>query len=386
MEELAQGVEASPLESDSLLRAARAAGFELGERKLETLRAQGLLPAPTRAGNRGRIPVWLYPAGTDAQLVSLLGWREFTKDPNTLAVLLWLDGFPIATSQVRISLVRYLRAALDAIDREITAQAERLGLDPDRPEDRRAALAAIAARLAGRRGPNAPPRPTRVSAADRQHAFELMMRAFALGEDVQATSTEAGVVERVLGVAPNGRHDRVGGAGPWLTGPAEDLFDAAEVTAFPNALQAVDGATDVELETARGIVLAIFRYMPLMARLMETVFDKANHAGFAGLRDLDQHPEQAVFLVPVVVSMLRAGWQENISQIADMLGNLAELPGQAAQLLDMPHNIVEANLQGQPQETRQMAQRLIEAALNSKLDPAPLAPPTPQRPTPKREF
>ena len=61
-----------------------------------------------------------------------------------------------------------------------------------------------------------------------------MIRLFGLGEKIETTAQDAELVERVLGLAPNGRRRTIDGTGPWLTGPAEDLFSAAEITAIPS--------------------------------------------------------------------------------------------------------------------------------------------------------
>src|ERR1700677_2575376 len=86
------------LQSVDLLAAAGQAGTGVSDRMLETFRAQGLMPRPRRVGYRGRAPIWRYPPGADRQLLALLGWREHTKDPDVLQVLLWLDGFPISAA------------------------------------------------------------------------------------------------------------------------------------------------------------------------------------------------------------------------------------------------------------------------------------------------
>ncbi|MFC3894460.1 hypothetical protein ACFOWZ_23520 [Lentzea rhizosphaerae] len=355
-------------DSEALVRIADEAGYQVSPRMLETFRAQGLLPRPIRTGHRGRAPVWTYPDGTDRQLVALLAWRTHTKDPDTLRVLLWVDGFPIASDVIRAALVDNLTAALDLLEREITTQAQRHGLDPTLDSDRDQALHLIAGALTAKRGPNSLPRRTRVRATDRAHAVHLLLRAFALGDAVDTTTDDAKIVERVLGVAPNGRRQRVEGAGPWLTGPAEALFETAEIVALPTALRAVSEATDAELATARDIVAVLFRHLPLVARMMAALFDDANYAGLAGLDQIDQHPEIVTLLVSYVIGMLRAGWQENLQAVATALGPMPDLAAQARSLLDQPHRTIEANLSHQPPDVRKQAQRIIDAAMNGAFD------------------
>ncbi len=78
-----------------------------------------------------------------------------------------------------------------------------------------------------------------------------MIRMFGLGENVQGTAEDAASVERVLGLAPNGRRHTVAEAGPWLTGSAEDLFAAAGIVGLPSLLKAVHGASDEDLTATR---------------------------------------------------------------------------------------------------------------------------------------
>jgi len=338
---------------------------------LETFRAQGLLPRPIRTGHHGRAPVWIYPASADRQLIALMAWREHTKDPDVLRVLLWVDGFPIPLAAIKTALAGALQTMLDLLDREITKQAKQHGLDPDQSTDREHALGLIASTLAAKRGPKALPRHARVSAGQRTRAVELIMRRFALGEPVTVTTEEAATVERVLGVSPNGRRDRVDGAGPWLTGPAEDLFDVAGIVAVPRALTAVLDATDAELETARQMAAVLWRYLPLLARMLAALFEEENYAGMSGLGRLDQQPEFVVILVPTIVAMLRAGWEQNIQLIATGLADLPTLAEQSQRILGLPTSTVDANLAGKPADVQTRARRLILAALDGAFDYRP---------------
>ncbi|MER6425782.1 hypothetical protein [Streptomyces sp. NPDC001137] len=358
------------IESEDLLQAAAAAGHPVSGRMLEEFRSrtQGLIPRPERGANRGRRPVWLYPPGAERQLVSLMRWREHTKDPNVLRVLLWLDGFPIATSAVRESVSASLSTMTQTLERELKAEAARRGLDP--ASEREAALNSIASTLAARRGPHALPRPVRVTASERTNAVELMLRLFAYGETLDTTEEQAATVERVLGVSP-GRRQRVDGDGPWLVGPAQDLFDAAQVISVPRMAETLVDATDSELESARQLVAMLFRFLPLVARTIGAVFGNDNYAGMEGMGHLDDHPEFVMLLVPMVIGMIRAGWQENLDTIATALEPFPALTAEIRRVLDMPSNEVESNLKGQPAAVQRRAHLLIDAALDGKLDQAP---------------
>lgn len=111
----------------------------------------------------------------------------------------------------------------------------------------------------------------------------------------------------MLGTAPHGRRQAIDGTGPWLTGPAEDLFSTAETVALPSLVEALTSATEAQLATARQIAIAMFRDLPLMVRMLGTVTGDESYAGLAGLSQIDQHPETVIYLVPMVIAMLSYG-------------------------------------------------------------------------------
>jgi hypothetical protein len=254
------------------------------------------------------------------------------------------------------------------IEREIDERARRLGLDPADGSARSRAISELAHAAAGKRGTAPVPRRSRVRASDRAHAASLMIRLFGLGERIETTAQDAELVERVLGLAPNGRRRTIDGTGPWLTGPAEDLFSAAEITAIPNLATAVTDASNAELATARQTVSILFRHLPLMVRMTGAMFGDENYTGLAGLSQLDQHPEAIIYLVPIVIGMLKAGWAENLAAVTSALRPFPELAAQAQRILGMPQTPVEANLAGQPAEVRERACRLINAAIDGQFD------------------
>jgi hypothetical protein len=356
------------LETSDLLGAATDAGYRVSERMLETFRSQGLLPRPARAGNRGRRPLWLYLTGTDEQLLRLLAWREHTKDPRVLHVVLWLDGFPVATSAVREAITAVLREVAAGLDREVAAEAERLSLDPE--ADRGQALDSIAARLAAKRTDQALPRRVRITAAERAEAFASLTRLTVLGDPGETTEEHALTVERALGISP-GRRQGFGDAGPWLTGPARDLFDAADFISMPSMTQAVEAATDEELEAARPTAAALFQYLPIAARAVGALSQKENHAGMQGPAAMDDDPKLAVLLVPAVLGFRRAGWQQNLDTITSALEPYPALLADLVTVLEMPQSTVQRNLSSQPAAVVQQANTLINAALDGKLAPAP---------------
>ncbi|HUZ56023.1 MAG TPA: hypothetical protein VMU94_26295 [Streptosporangiaceae bacterium] len=356
------------LEGADLFRAASEAGCEISDRMLESFRAQGLIPRPRRAGYRGRVPVWQYPAGTDRQLAALVRWRQHSKDPDLLKVLLWMDGFAIPAPAIREALSSQLRSMSETMEQAISQQARRLSLDPADDAARDQAIDALAKTLSAKRGTAPIPRRSRVAAGERAHAMALILRMFGLGEAIDGTSAEAGTVERVMGIAPNGRRNAIADSGPWLTGPAEDLFDAATIVGLPNLRNTVADATDADLAAARQLVVSLVRYLPLMVRVIGALFDDENYTGLAFFSHMDQHPEFVLFVVPMVLAMLRAGWSENLHAVASALGQAPEMAAQMQRILSMPSATVAANLAGQPEEVREHAQRLIDAAVEGQLD------------------
>jgi hypothetical protein len=222
--------------------------------------------------------------------------------------------------------------------------------------------------VAAKRGTTPVPRRSRVPASDRAHALSLMIRLFGLGEKPETTAQDAVLVEKVLGMAPNGRRQTIDGTGPWLTGPAEDLFSAAEIVALPNLVEALANANEAQLATARQIAITVFRDLPLMVRMLGAISGDENYIGLAGLSQLDQHPETVIYLIPMVIAMLRAGWAENLEAVASALRPFPDLADKAQHILGMPAATIEANLAGKPTEVRERANRIINAAIEGQFD------------------
>jgi hypothetical protein len=98
------------------------------------------------------------------------------------------------------------------------------------------------------------------------------------------------LVEKVLGIAPNGRRQTIDGTGPWLTGPAEDPFNGAEIVALPSLVEALTSASEAQLATARQIAVIMFRHLPLMVRMLGAISGDENYAGLAGLTSSTSTP------------------------------------------------------------------------------------------------
>ncbi|MFD8911714.1 hypothetical protein [Streptomyces sp. NPDC059575] len=365
-------VEPRVLQRDDLLRAAMSAGFgTMTERRLEDFRQDGLMPRPVRAGNDGRRPVWIYPVGSDQQLVQLLRWREHTQNVDVLRVVLWVEGFPVALDAVRASATAVLTTLLHEVEQDLQTEASRQGLDPVTEQD--AVMSAVATTMAAKRGKNALPRPIRVTADERATAVAHLLQIFALGKQPDVTEEEAETIEKVLGVSP-GRRQRVEEADPWLTGPASALVDAADFVSLPKMANALADATDSEWEEARSPAAALFLQLPVVTRTMAALTGKGNFAGMGGYIVLDSEPIMAVFMVAFVLGARRADWSGNVEGLTDSLAPWPTLVGEMKQVLDMPQHELDHNLAGHGTEMRDRTQRIIKALLNGELDPAPRTP------------
>ncbi|MGW0137514.1 hypothetical protein [Streptomyces calvus] len=355
----------SGLRCNDLLRAAASAGLTVSERLLEEFRRHSLVPRPIRVGNDGRRPVWVYPPGSDRQLVRLLRWREHTKNNDVLRVMLWLEGFPIALAIVRTSASAAMDALLSSWEQGLRTAACRQGLDPEVGQE--AVLAAAARATAAKRGENALPRPIRVPADDRATAVKHLLQIFGLGQRPEMTEEDAETIEKVLGVSP-GRRQRVEGAGPWLAGPATDILDAADFVSLPKMSEALSSATDSELEAARPLAAALFLQLPVVARALTAVYGKENFAGMGGFADLDQEPTMGVLLTGFVLGAFHAGWGDNVETTAESLATFPSLVDEMRDVLDMPQSKLSRNLAAHGPETRDRTQRIIDALQDSEFD------------------
>ncbi|MGV9456352.1 hypothetical protein [Streptomyces sp. NPDC003635] len=361
------------LRGDDLLRAAKKAGFRtMTDRRLEDFRRDGLMPRPVRVANDGRRPVWIYPTGSDRQLVRLLCWRQHTKRADVLRVVLWLEGFPLALDAVRTSASAVLDGLLHELDQALHAEASRQGLDPVAEQD--TALYGVATTLAAQRGTNAVPRPIRVPAGERATAIAHLLQIFALGKQPDVTEEQARTIEKVLGVSP-GRRQRVEDAGPWLTGPASALVGAADIVSLPRMAEALAEATDAQWQEARSPAAALFLQLPLATRALAAMTGKENVAGMGGLPAGDSEPLTGVLLIAFVLAARRADWAGNVQSLTDALTPWPALISDMQQVLDMPQHQLAHNLAGHGPETRDRTQRIINALQDGQLDSGPHPPP-----------
>jgi hypothetical protein len=220
----------------------------------------GLLPPTAEqrsAGRRGFESV--RRPGVQDQLLALCRLRAQTKSWDRLAILLWLDGRPIATDRLR-------RALLD----ELPDPAS-LGLNPrtqrglDRLDEYARKLGPAFARRSGL---------GRVGPAIAEDAALAGIVAALGGEpwDEEAASS----VERVAGLT-RARTDALDDAEPWLSGPAAPSDD---LTGFARRIrELVQDAKEDELSAARPRARMLAVDLPEFARALELIRGR----NFAGL-------------------------------------------------------------------------------------------------------
>lgn len=223
------------LDAIELIAAATSAGEEVSARSLELWRGRGLLPRPERGGGRR---TWLYPSGTDRQLLRLLHWRRRTRYLDEVAVGLWLDGFPIEAQTVRASLGGFLSRWSAMIASEIAGAREL-------PEA--AMVDGLAHKMARMRGKHALPRPSRMRLADRERACGYLIAAlFGMASELDRREPDLPHLERMLGL----RHGHGGGLSP-LFGLGDRGEGVARLPTPDRARKALAGARAEELELVR---------------------------------------------------------------------------------------------------------------------------------------
>lgn len=303
------------------------------ERTMEFWRHQGLLPRPHRSGQNGKTPLWTYPPEAANQLRALLRLRHQTKDPNVLRAALWYDGHSIDDARVRSSIIAYLSQMRDSCEKEL---AKRSSMADD-PEARWQAIRAVAELMAKKRGKGFP-RFSRQALSERTDAIALTL-GLVLGDEqaMQHLEANAPAVERLIGVE-RGRRFRPGGAGPWLDGPAEEGLESfAQMGSLPRLIAVVDAATDEQLEVARDLGRTLLGGVSAFSRIADTMVGRDNASGMGGMRMLDGDAHAALFIVPLVLSMLSSSeLAQNLGQVlAAIQSNILPLEQHARELASL---------------------------------------------------
>jgi hypothetical protein len=304
------------------------------ERTLEYWRNQGLLPHAERRGQDGKRPVWDYPPETSDQLRALLRLREQTKDPNLLRAALWYDGHAIETARVRGSIGSHLRQVRDTCEKELAKNHSGPAGDP---AARWEAIQAVARVLARKRSQGFP-RLNRQSLAERSAGIALTLGLLlGEGEAMRHLEADAPAVERLIGV-DHGRRFRPNGVGPWLDGPAaEGLEGFSKIGSLDRLIEVVEGATDENLEAARGFAKVLLGGISAFSRIADALAGRDNASGMAGMRIFDGDPHEAVFVVPLVLSILGSTeLAQNLGQVVGAIQTSVEpIEQQARELVAM---------------------------------------------------
>ena len=240
-----------PLSSADLIAVAAAAGHEVSPRSLQLWRRKGLLPRPAR--HRGGRSVWLHPAGTDAQLLRLLHWRERSRDHGLILIGLWSDGFAVEPDKVRAALTR-----------SAGRTAENIGRIPrESPEPEGELIDRLAGEMARKRSGAPIPRLARMTVAERERAYGYLLAGMFRSEpELARRTTDVGDLERLVGMRS--------GHGGGLAGEAQlvDLRDQSIPPSAQAVRAAIGGCSEQELELARRIVVVwtkvIFLLLPAL--------------------------------------------------------------------------------------------------------------------------
>ena len=318
------------LQTAQLLDRATQIDPSIAERTLEFWRHAGLLPRPERTGQNGKTPLWTYAPEAENQLQALLRLRAQTKDPNVLRAALWYEGYLVETVRVRSSISAYLRQLRDSCEKEL---AKRLSATDD-PEARWQAIRAVAGLMAKKRGKGFP-RLSRQALSERTNAIALTL-GLVLGDEraTQHLEADAPAVERLIGV-DRGRRFRPAGAGPWLDGPAEEgLASFAQMGSLPRLIAVVDAATDEQLVVARDLGRTLLGGVSAFSRIADSMVGRDNASGMGGMRMLDGDAHAALFIVPLVLSLLSSSeLAQNLGQVLTAIqGNILPLEQQAKEL------------------------------------------------------
>jgi hypothetical protein len=241
-----------PIDASALQAVAEAVGSSVTTRQLELWRYRGLLPRPSRQkGARAR---WLYPPGTDEQLLRLLHWRGQAPSLDLVRIGLWLDGFDIALEGVRASVASFVDGWFSMLDRE----------RPARTDDEGATVDAIAGRFARMRGRAPVPHVVRMSLAERTRAYGYMVAVmFDMSDEVERRRADAVLLERMLGLRSGLGRGLAAVVG--LEAVSEQL---ARLPAPELARRVIDEASDEEYEFVRHLLQVTTVWMPLLLPLL----------------------------------------------------------------------------------------------------------------------
>jgi hypothetical protein len=295
-------------------------------RTLEYWRHKGLLPNAERTGQAGKHPEWTYPTGTREQLGELMHLRERTKQPDLLRAGLWFRGFPVATNSARTSIAAALRDTQTKILKEVDKRR-----DPSLPpeESTWAALHKLGRTLARKRGRDALPRIARQPQDDRDSAVTLLL-ALVIGvpDASDRLAQDADKIERMTGVYRGRRPPP--GFEAWITGPANEAFqDFQSLASLPALIEAVEAATESELDASRDQARVLLYGISVITRLADALTLTDNAVGLAAWSAFADQPLVVASVTAFVLSARRRDpYRANLQAIVEALTSNA-LPAAA---------------------------------------------------------
>jgi hypothetical protein len=341
------------LTAQQLLRAAREAGFEVSERRLEDWRYRGLMPRPERVASAGKAPLWLYPADAREQLIAVCRYREKTKDMEAVRVGLWFDGFPIDESAVRSAIGAVLEGMRDLVERTLLEQARRS--NEGRQLTPSEAIDELAHQAAGKHGSRPTPRTIRMPRAERARGIAFMLRLF-MGYDLDDRVADAEFAEQAMGLSAGRR----GLPWRWVDWPARELADLRSIIALPVLIDATRNATSEELNRARGFARAFVQGLPLVVLFVEALLGP-RAGGLAAAKNIDDQPEFVCMLVPALVSALRQGYGENLELLQPTLEAVATTAAPTiAEIAALPEPERQNRIDAAPAGERPTLRRLVQ--------------------------
>lgn len=245
------------IDSTSLLAAAAEQGHKVSTRSLELWRYRGLLPRPRRQA-KGRA-AWLYPPGTQHQLLSLLHMHRKVRSLGLVTIALWVEDFPIELDRVRAA----LSSAVDELGREL----HKAGGDIPGFIDLHAR------KLAGKRGDSGAPRIVRMTKDERIRACAYMI---AVGldakEEIERRKDDIVLVERMFGLR-SGHRGGLAMHEPFVAG----FQRLKPILSLDKVRKAVASARPEEFELVRLVARLSRIWTPLM--LPEMLNEYGTEAG-----------------------------------------------------------------------------------------------------------
>jgi DNA-binding transcriptional MerR regulator len=298
----------SLLDSAAMIDIAAAHDHKVTPRSLELWRYRGLLPRPERQAS-GRA-VWLYPAGTERQLLRLLYWRGRTRNLDEVLLALWIEGFGIELDGVREALVRFVERWEAMIEAEVAGTSKR---------DEEALVDTLARKFARMRGAASLPRLSRMRSKDRERACGYLVAAmFGMEDELTKREGDLPHLERLLGF----RRGHDGGLSPML-GLKDAKGQIARLPTPGEAREPVRTAQPIELEFARRVIQVFLFVLP--AALPTLFADQAVKAvdvvNFARQSFTEPPPGLFPFLLTVFLVSLR-GKEPEMGELREPLGAL----------------------------------------------------------------